>query len=169
MATSPLSPHHSSGKSALRHSRILTRRVGRRFAIAAHLCTSTASSTGARSAFSRGFSLKRHSARATPRSISAAVQEGGHEPLAKRACGQAGWTSRPAWSRGPARSRRTSCLTLPQPRPCPWSPASVQVAASITVIHHLEPHDQEAAVAELARVVRPGGERPRHRPSRYNS
>ena len=39
----------------------------------------------------------------------------------------------------------------------PASPASVQVAASITVIHHLEPHDQEAAVAELARVVRPGG------------
>ena len=33
----------------------------------------------------------------------------------------------------------------------------MQVAASITVIHHLEPHDQDAAVAELARVVRPGG------------
>ena len=32
----------------------------------------------------------------------------------------------------------------------------MQVAASITVIHHLEPHDQDAAVAELARVVRPG-------------
>lgn len=39
----------------------------------------------------------------------------------------------------------------------PVAAASVQVAASITVIHHLEPHDQDAAAAELARVVKPGG------------
>jgi SAM-dependent methyltransferase len=39
----------------------------------------------------------------------------------------------------------------------PVETASIQVAASITVIHHLEHRDQDAAVAELARVVKPGG------------
>jgi len=39
----------------------------------------------------------------------------------------------------------------------PIDDASVQVASSITVYHHLEYGEQEKAIKELARVVRPGG------------
>jgi SAM-dependent methyltransferase len=39
----------------------------------------------------------------------------------------------------------------------PVAGASVQVAASVTVLHHLEYDEQELAVAELARVIRRGG------------
>ncbi len=39
----------------------------------------------------------------------------------------------------------------------PAGDGSVQVASSITVLHHLKHREQELAAAELARVVRPGG------------
>ncbi|MGH7425533.1 MAG: class I SAM-dependent methyltransferase, partial [Candidatus Methylomirabilales bacterium] len=39
----------------------------------------------------------------------------------------------------------------------PVASASQQVATSVTVLHHLPPEEQSAAVAELARVLRPGG------------
>ncbi len=125
---------------------------------AAHLCTSIASYAGARKrAFSRLLAK-------------AAFRQG--DPALDIGCGTGRWTRALADAGLQVSGYDVSTSMVARAREISphlkfdvasaTSPlldaASVQVAASVyPVIHHLEPHDQDAAVAELARVVRPGG------------